>query len=37
MAIIFNVSPTYFRCTEVELDYGAVSLDWNSVVEYLSK
>jgi len=36
MSLIFHVDKTYFRCAEVELNYGSVSLDWNSVVEYIS-
>ncbi|CAD8191967.1 unnamed protein product [Paramecium pentaurelia] len=37
ISIIFNIGPTHFRCAEVEIDYGSVSLDVNVVIEYITK
>ncbi|CAD8147177.1 unnamed protein product [Paramecium octaurelia] len=37
VSIIFNIGPTHFRCAEVEIDYGSVSLDVNVVIEYITK
>ena len=37
VSIIFNIGPTHFRCAEVEIDYGSVSLDVNVVIEYITR
>ncbi|CAD8114596.1 unnamed protein product [Paramecium sonneborni] len=37
VSIIFNTGPTHFRCAEVEIDYGSVSLDMNIIIEYTTR
>lgn len=37
LAIILEVKPNLLRCSDVEIDYGSVSLDMNSVVEYITR